>query len=165
MSDIIDGPDTLPAPPVVEYCGFHPEVPASIDCSVCHAHICPTCDFAFPNNIHLCPKCVQKSPGELNPRISKNTRIAWGTAIGSTIALVSLPITATFIGDSEEANAVLGFAMFFLSFVPAIVGCAMGIGVMPRKSKKPAGLVVAVTWNAIVLSSFILLCVVGSLSE
>ncbi|MCP4152005.1 MAG: hypothetical protein GY757_29960, partial [bacterium] len=52
-------------------CSIHPGVPAELECQMCKVPICKTCCFEFPNNLHVCPNCINK-PVAMSPKKRKN---------------------------------------------------------------------------------------------
>jgi hypothetical protein len=157
--------DVIEIPALLVNCTNHPEMPAEHRCYHCNMPLCNTCAFSFPGEIYLCPSCVQKKPSELNPAIKKNTTISLCIALESFLALILFFVTASQIGDDQSSLQLLGYALFVFSLVPAIVGFAFGISVMPKSGKKPFLLRIAVISNIGIIGIIILATIAGIFIE
>lgn len=142
-------------------CVRHPEVQAIIRCSHCSVGVCSTCDFSFPNDLHLCPECVQKPQSKLNPKIKRNTFYSFGTAIFSFFSFVVLSFASTLFPDLENMDTVVGFIMLIFTIGPAIIGTSLAFGVMRKNQKKPFSLKLAVFLNLGMIFLLMLLSFVG----
>jgi hypothetical protein len=79
-----------PRVPAGVNCVQHPKVQATQQCKRCGAFMCPTCDFAFPGGIHLCPACVSGTDDSLSPRRKKFLIGAFALALWSTVGMTCL---------------------------------------------------------------------------
>jgi hypothetical protein len=151
---------TFEVPNLNSSCINHPQVTAQFKCIHCNAALCPTCAFSFPGDIHLCPVCIRKKPSELNPKIKRNACISIFTAAFSFFSWFFLVITQDKLEDTLYPAAIGWIALLFTLF-PAITGYAMGVGVLPKKGKKPILLLIGIICNSILIAFFILFAIIG----
>jgi hypothetical protein len=122
--------------------------------------VCQTCDFSFPGNIHLCPKCATEPQKGLKGK--RKAYLIWSYILAgwSTLATIFF-LGGGAAGMGEEAGAEgIGLMMTFFMLIPAIIGMALGSSAMERRSK-PISVWVATLWNGLIVALFILLCIVG----
>lgn len=149
-------------PPVTpgQMCLWHPAVAAVQTCKACGSPVCQTCDFIFPGNIHVCPRCATASPQGLSGKRRKYMIASYALAAFSTCSTVFFlsGAAAAMIGPTElEA---IGIMMSLFMLVPAIIGTAMGTAAMERHSK-PMSVWIAAVWNGLIVALFILLSIAG----
>jgi len=84
---------------------------------------------------------------------------AMGLATWSTIGIVLM-----FSGALAGAAAEKGFEVVIglLVGIPAIVGGALGFACMDRRLGNPPIVWVAAIWNGVLLTTWVVLCVIGS---
>jgi predicted Zn finger-like uncharacterized protein len=144
-----------------QMCFWHPTVQAVQICKACGTAVCQTCDFLFPGNIHVCPRCATSRPQGLSGK--RRTYMIWSyvLAVWSTLATIFFLSGAAvaMMGPGVEKEA-LGIMMSLFMLVPAIIGTALGSAAMERNSK-PISVWIAAIWNGLIVALFILLCVVG----
>ena len=139
-------------------CRKHPQVAAIRLCATCRAPMCSTCDFGFPGDIHLCPTCAT-APRKMSGKRKGLVVSALGLATWSTIGIVLM-----FSGALAGAAAEKGFEVVIglLVGIPAIVGGALGFACMDRRLGNPPIVWVAAIWNGVLLTTWVVLCVIGS---
>jgi hypothetical protein len=164
-------PPGNPIPPLLKpfpvrdgvMCAQHPQVKATQQCLYCGGFMCPTCDFSFPNDVHLCPTCASKSSDDgLSPRRKKLLIWSFVLAAWTTIGMTCL-VSGAFSGiaTSKEDTAALGYALLFFVLAPGITGLAVGISAKHARLGNPPAIWIAIVWNAILIASFIVLDVIG----
>jgi hypothetical protein len=145
-------------------CVQHPEVMAVARCRICSRGVCATCDFLLPGNVHACPACLETEPSTaLTPKRRAAMIIAMLIA-GFCTLMFMLLMTGTLhrtFGASETTNLLVGNAILW----PAIAGVVVALTALDRRLGNPAGVWVAVAWNAVNLSIFLLLMVVGLMQK
>ena len=143
-------------------CAQHLQVKATQQCLYCGGFMCPTCDFSFPNEVHLCPKCASKSDDGLSPRRKKLLIWSFILAAWTTVGMTCL-VSGDFSGfaTSKDDLAALGYALFLFVLAPGITGLALGISAKHARLGNPPSIWIAITWNAILVASFIILDVIG----
>jgi hypothetical protein len=143
-------------------CAQHPQVKATQQCLYCGGYMCPTCDFAFPDEIHLCPTCASKSQDGLSPRRKKFVIWSFVLAAWTTIGMTCL-VSGAFSGmaNSKDDIAVLGYALLLFVLAPGITGLALGISAKHARLGNPPSIWIAITWNAILVASFVILDLIG----
>lgn len=151
---------TIEVPVLNSFCINHPRVTAQFKCIHCNAALCPTCAFSFPGDIHLCPVCIRKKPSELNPKINKIACISIFTAVFSFFSWFFLSLTQDKLEDILYPAAI-GLITLLFSLFPAITGYAMGVGVLPKKGKKPILLLIGIICNSILIALFLLFAIIG----
>lgn len=143
-------------------CVQHPSVPASAQCNTCGAYVCPTCDFALPRGLHVCPACAVASQTKLSPK--RKSALYWtiGLAVWCTAGLAAL-FGGLFAGavEAEGREAALGVLLMGVILLPAVIGLSIGMSTINRRLVNPPLLWVATIWNALVVGSFVILCVIG----
>ena len=166
---VVEPPGNSSLPPLKTFqvrdgvmCAQHPQVKATQQCLYCGGFMCPTCDFSFPNEVHLCPKCASKSDDGLSPRRKKLLIWSFVLAAWTTIGMTCL-VSGAFSGfaDSKDDIAALGYALFLFVLAPGITGLALGVSAKHARLGNPPSIWIAITWNAILVASFIILDVIG----
>ncbi len=150
---------TAAPPAAMGPCQNHQQVAAVQRCSKCSARICQTCDFVFPGDLHLCPRCVTSGSGMSGGR--RNLMIASFVMAGIatlTLALLIMGFATQSLGPGNQG--LLGIIMLMvISF--SVAGMGMGIGTINRNLSNPVGLWIASIWNALLAGAMILLIVIG----
>ena len=144
-------------------CANHPNVPGVNRCKECRKSLCPTCDFAFPGGVHLCPSCATSSSKKLSPKRKTLVGWAYALAIWCTLGMI-LVFTGAFNFQASSRSEMEAFNMLigFLVFVPALVGAALGLGCLDKRLGNPPVVVVAAVWNGILLAIVIILTLIGA---
>jgi len=141
-------------------CQNHPQVAAVQRCMRCSARICGVCDFAFPGEIHLCPRCVTATAGSLSPGRK-------GMMIGAYIAAATATLTfAAFIfaaasGAFGGASEVVAIVVFVFLIACIATGLGLGFGTIDRQLNNPISLWIAAIWNGVLALGFVLMMIVG----
>ena len=165
----VETPENSSLPPLKTFqvregvmCEQHPQVKATQQCLYCGGYMCPTCDFSFPNEVHLCPKCASKSEDGLSPRRKKLLIWSFVLAAWTTIGMTCL-VSGAFSGfaTSKDDLAALGYALLLFVLAPGITGLALGVSAKHARLGNPPSIWIAITWNAILVASFIILDVIG----
>jgi len=141
-------------------CVQHPEVQSVTRCRVCSNGVCAVCDFVLPGNVHVCPACLEKEP---STEISTKRRVLM--VVGLILAafctlMVVMAVSGTFtrtFGSSETANLLLGNALLW----PAVAGLVVALTALDRRLRNSTGIWIAVIWNAINLSVFVMFMIIG----
>jgi hypothetical protein len=143
-------------------CAQHPQVKATQQCKFCGGFMCPTCDFSFPDEMHLCPACASKSEDGLSPRRKKFLIGSFALAAWTTIGMVCLVSGAmSGLASSKEDKAALGYALLLFVLGPAITGLSLGVCAKHSRMGNPPSIWIAITWNAILVASFVILMLIG----
>lgn len=143
-------------------CPRHPEVQAERYCQSCRVPLCPTCDFAMPGGVHLCPDCATKTSHGLSS--ARKSLVGWSfaLAIWCTLGLVVLLSGALAeAAAGREGQEVVGVVVSIFVFIPSLVGTALSISALDRRLSNPPVIWVAIVWNVLVLAVLLLLTVVG----
>lgn len=138
-------------------CQNHPQVAATQYCVKCNAPICPVCDFTFPNEIHLCPRCVT-SGGGVSPGRHGMMVAAYAMAGVSTVIIIAIIIAAASHALGGGSVVILGLTSLLL-FATIIIGAGLGIGALDRNLSNPISLWIAASWNGLLGLILILLIV------
>jgi len=143
-------------------CVQHAKVQATQQCRRCGGFMCPTCDFAFPDDVHFCPTCVSKSEDGLSPRRKKLMVWSYVLAAWSTVGMTCLMSGAmSGIARTKEDQTALGLVLLVFVLGPAITGLSLGVTAKRKQGGNPAPLWIAIIWNAILVASFVLIMVIG----
>lgn len=148
-----------PAPPTA-MCVKHHNSPAVAYCHSCRAPICATCDFAFPGGVHLCPACATNPKPQVSAKRKGLINWSIGLASWSVVILVAMFLMITSAQNRRDAEG-MGMVAQFLSFFPAIVGLALGVGSFDRRLKTPGIVWIGVIGNGLVVVAWLLLVIVG----
>lgn len=148
-------------PPTGMYCVQHPGTMATQRCANCGGYMCATCDFVFPDGLHLCPACATNPQPALTPKRKRSMIISFVLAGGATLGMILCFGIAVAAGESRGTEQLVGFLFMLLVLVPSIAGIAVGLGAIDRRRKNSPALWAAVIWNGLLLASFLLLMVVG----
>ena len=153
-------PGGNPAPAF--FCQNHSEVQAILRCTGCGAGVCPTCDFAFPGNVHLCPACATNPRPQIAPGRKKTMWWAMGLNVWNTIGLVLM-----FAGVFAKAHATkadrdaMGGLITVGFIIPSLIGIGLGIASMERRQRNPPIAWIACIWSIAICAVYLLLIIVG----
>lgn len=143
-------------------CTRHPEVQAERYCKSCRKAVCATCDFALPGGVHVCPDCATKPNRALSSK--RKTLIGWAyvLAIWCTVWLGLLVggAFAEVVTDAESAEA-FGLFLSLVLFIPSLIGVALAFSALDRRLANPPVVWVAVIWNGLALTVYVLLNIIG----
>ncbi|MHB9133172.1 MAG: hypothetical protein ACYDBB_19050 [Armatimonadota bacterium] len=157
---------TTLAPPGL-MCMWHPTVTATQCCQGCGALICSVCDFPTPQGGHVCPVCITKPASALaDSRKKYQSLLIWGYVLPGfvTIMLVVLVVLAVVMGDNGSALEVIGTLMGLSVPIPALIGIGLSVAALDKHSPYHGAAWGALIWNGILLSIFVLLVIIGSVS-
>ena len=149
----------IPAQPLGP-CQNHQQVAAVQRCIRCSARVCSVCDFTFPGDIHLCPRCVTSSAGSISPGRRGMMIGAYSTA-GAATLLIVLFIVASASGAFGPAGEIIGMLLFFLLVGCVIAGLGLGLGVIDRQLNNPVSVWIAAAWNGVLALGMLLLTIFG----
>jgi hypothetical protein len=152
------------ASPTVERCVAHPEVAASVECRGCRSWTCETCDFVFPGDVHLCPKCVKSYATSTSAwrRRARNRSLVYGGV--ATAFFASLPLAGV-LAESEAGLTVLGILAFGGGGGFALAGLAHGVDAIHRVSAPRLGERLPKIWSQVLIGLMVLISVIGTFSE
>jgi hypothetical protein len=167
----IPSPEDPAPPPVIDespavragmMCVQHSTVQATQQCRRCGAFMCPTCDFSFPGGIHFCPICVSKTDDGLSSRRKKFMIWSYVLAAWSTVGMTCLVSGAlSGLARTKADRAGLGWVLLIFVLGPAITGLSLGVTARRTKGSNPPPLWIAIIWNAILVTSFVVLMLIG----
>lgn len=147
-------------------CANHPDNVSVARCRLCSKPVCATCDFAMPGGVHLCPSCVENSQSspEINPKRKKMSYIAIALAAWSTLMLV-LMFSGAFnsLFTDDEAGKGMDVLITNITLWPLLIGTGLAMSARDRKLKSTALMNVAVWWNGILASIFLLFVIAANL--
>ena len=147
------------APPLTGPCQNHPQVRAVVRCSRCSAQICQTCDFNFPGNLHLCPRCITLKP-ELTG--SRKGMVTAAFILGGVATLAAILV---FSGAMAGAPVLLvGVFIQWVMLDTSVIGMGLSFGAVDRRLGTPAHVWVAAFWNLIIVVIGLLLFLIGILN-
>jgi len=158
-------PEQVEAPiPVGAHCVQHPNLPAVRQCKVCGKFMCATCDFSLPGNIHVCPACAAAPRKGLSPKRKKLLIASFALAVWATMGMTAL-LAGVFAMRSEVAQAAMGTLLIFVVLGPAVCGLGFALSSRDRRLENPPAIMIAIVWNALLVGSFLLLCIIGLASH
>ena len=150
----------LPALPALGPCQNHQQVPAAHRCTRCAARMCNVCDFAFPGEIHLCPRCITSAAGGLSGGRRGMMIAAYAAAGLSTFLIVVFMVAAASGGLTGFNEFLAGIILFFL-LACIVTGLGLGVGAIDRQLNNPVSLWIAASWNGVLALGLLLLVVVA----
>jgi hypothetical protein len=151
-------------PPVREgiVCAQHPKVQAIQQCRKCGGFMCATCDFAFPGDVHFCPACASRGEEGLSGKRKKFMIWSFVLAAWSTVGMTCLVSGAMRgVARTKEDQTALGLVLIFFVLGPAITGLSLGVTAKRKQASNPAALWIAVIWNAVLVTSYVMLTLIG----
>jgi hypothetical protein len=140
-------------------CCIHPNVPAVQICQICKKTICKTCCFEFPNDIHICPNCVNK-PFPPSPKQKKNLVISYVLSSTATLGFIFCMFMQRLFETPIPAQ-LAGFFFMAIVLAPAITGLSFAINASSRNRKKPISIWISMIWNSFLIVLFLILTLVG----
>ena len=167
----IPSPEVPAPPPIADnpsvragmMCVQHSQVQATQQCRRCGAFMCPTCDFSFPGGIHFCPICVSKTDDGLSGRRKKLMIWSYVLAAWSTVGMTCVVSGAlSGLARTKADRAALGWVLLIFVLGPAITGLSLGMTARRTKGSNPPPLWIAIIWNAILVTSFVVLMLIGN---
>jgi hypothetical protein len=141
-------------------CQNHQQVAAVQRCSRCAARICAVCDFPFPGEIHLCPRCVTSAAGAISPGRKGMVYGAFGAAATATLTFAAF-IFAAASGAFGGASQIAAIAIFVFLIACITTGLGLGLGVIDRQLNNPISVWIAAIWNGVLALGFVLMMIVG----
>ncbi len=135
-------------------------------CARCATWSCATCDFAFPGDIHLCPRCATEPPATLSPR--RKQLVIWSYVLAGFATLVLGLLMAGALGrpgDGHTDAQALGLVYSVFIFLPALVGLGLSFSARERRLPNPPVLWGTLIWNVALCSLLTLLSIVGILRK
>ncbi len=158
-------PETPVAMPAGVHCVQHPHLAATVQCVLCGAYMCATCDFVTADGQHVCPACVISSREELSPRRRRALGWSYACAGGATLLMaVLLSGAMASLVETEEGQMLVGVLFLLVVGGPSIAGLSLAVAARSRQARNPLALWIALAWNGALLGIFLLLCLIGSLS-
>lgn len=143
-------------------CVQHPALAATRQCQMCGAYMCDTCDFAFPDGVHLCPACATRPQTALGPKRRRALIWSYVCAGGGSVFFVSFLATfALHPVHTQAEQQGVGTAMMLFVLGPAIGGLGCGLGAIDRRHRNPVSLWIATCWNGVIIAVFLLLTIIG----
>jgi len=140
-------------------CQQHPESNAVALCKSCQAPICATCDFVFPNGVHLCPECATSDkPSALSS--GRKTMVVWAMlCAGFTTIMTVLSFFGAFerFAAQEPGQTILGTVIM----LPLIAGLALAISSLDSRAGNPLLVWINLIWNIVMTVVWLLLTVIG----
>src|ERR1041385_6923282 len=140
-------------------CIQHPNTAPVATCQLCGAGSCATCDFSFPDNLHLCPVCAPTAHARTTPKRRKFLVASYVLAAWSTLwaVLVFNGALAGLVNAADKsAEFVLGIIIIAVVFIPSSVGTGLGFSAMARHAPNPISVWIAAIWNALILGAMML---------
>ena len=141
-------------------CQNHQQVAAVQRCTRCSARVCSVCDFSFPGDIHLCPRCVTSASGALSPG-RKGMMIASYCMAGAATFLFALLVVRGAMGMFAGMGAMAIGILFILLLACVVSGLGLGVGTIDRKLNNTVALWIAACWNGLLFLALVLTTIVG----
>ncbi len=144
-------------------CPQHAGVAAHGHCDRCGTGYCATCEFLFPGEIALCPRCAATS----DTSISGGRKVLFGVSLAlagwGALAFVGLFFLAATLGiESDNDAEALGALMAGIGLVPVVIGAALGLSAIEKRLYNPVWLWIPTALNALVLLGWVLLTALGA---
>ena len=141
-------------------CQNHQQVGAVQRCTRCSARICSVCDFSFPGDVHLCPRCVTSASAGISS--GRRGMLIGAFALAGVATLLLIVMILSFVSHFlDAASATLAGIILISVAVCSVIGAGLGFGSIDRQLSNPISLWIAALWNALLASAMILLLVVG----
>lgn len=145
-------------------CSRHPDVQAVVRCHACSKPVCATCDFLLPGQIHVCPDCVTRTDHRMSSKRKMMLGWSFGLAIFATLGIVLLFSGAVAgLAEGPAGEEMFGVLLSLVTFFPSIIGTALAFSTLDRRLSNPGVIWVAIVWNSLLLGTFILLSIIGTL--
>jgi hypothetical protein len=150
-------------PPIM--CASHPRQPAVRRCNVCGAGACATCDFAFPGEVHLCPRCATAKDRPLSPKRSRYVLGGYALAVWCTLGLgVMMSGALKGVAHTKSDLEMVGQVIGLLVMLPALAGAGVSFAALEKRLANPPRVWGAVIWNLSIVGVLVLLTIVGTVS-
>jgi hypothetical protein len=156
---------TLATPPVMNpaatapadvRCVQHANLPARAKCNGCGAFMCQTCTFDLPGGLRICPECATKAP-TINSTQKRLLIGAFVAAVWCTIASTAYyGGTLRGLAQDRESMIMLGYLVMALLPLPSLIGIALSLSSMERRSPTSMAMWIATAWNGVILAAFLL---------
>jgi hypothetical protein len=131
-------------------CRTHQQNPAVAYCRSCAAPICNTCDFAFPNGVHVCPLCVSRPPERITP--TRKAQLIWSYVLAAvtTVGIIITAVVIISIGvATREDAAIVGLVVIGLVIAPNMAGLGVSLCATDKRLGNPPVVWGTVIWNGI----------------
>jgi hypothetical protein len=145
-------------------CVNHPGVQAMVQCKICRTAICATCDFIFPGNLHICPKCVIFEGEGLSSKRKKMLIWSYVSAVLASFFLMAFFGAASGMSDGVGMMGALT-GLGFLVLAASVTGTGLGFSAIDKRQKNPMVLWIAAVWNLIIVGIYVLLSIIGTFSN
>lgn len=142
-------------------CSNHPTVPAVQICQLCQSPICKICDFEFPNNVHVCPNCVNK-PTKPSQKCQRN--LVWSYILAA-LGTFGYFLNMYFYWQIAPALSEHVYGIFFMAIIlgPSITGLSLATSAKIPNRKTPLNILISMIWNSLLIGIFFILVIVGQL--
>jgi hypothetical protein len=137
-------------------CRTHQQNAAVAYCRSCAAPICNTCDFAFPNGVHVCPHCVSRPPQRITPTRKAQLIWSYALAVAATVGIVITAIVAMGMASQEDV-ILLGLVVIALVLAPNMAGLGVSLCATDKRLGNPP-----VVWGAVIWNGILTLLIVGA---
>ena len=89
---------------------------------------------------------------------------SFGLAIFATLGIVLLFSGAVAgLAEGPAGEEMFGVLLSLVTFFPSIIGTALAFSTLDRRLSNPGVIWVAIVWNSLLLGTFILLSMIGTL--
>jgi len=147
-------------PQAMGACQNHQQVAAVQRCTRCSARICSVCDFSFPGDIHLCPRCVTSASGALSPGRKAMMIGSYVMAAAGTFFFALLVVGGAMGMFAGMGGLAIGI-IFIMLLACVVAGFGMGVGTIDRQLNNTVALWIAACWNGLLVLALILTTIVG----
>jgi small-conductance mechanosensitive channel len=144
--------------PALGTCTNHPQVPAVQRCQQCRASICTTCDFQFPNNLHLCPKCATTTS---RPMSTTRKQLLAGSLFAATFTTALLGALFSGVFANSVNDEVFAQVIGTVILISALLGLATSFASLDGRAGNPPLCWISVVWNVVLTVVWIGLCIIG----
>lgn len=145
-------------------CSTHNNNPAQQICQKCQSPMCNTCDFSFPNNVHVCPNCVNKTndqtPGQKKKMIWSMV-LAGIATLGYPLILFSMAWLTKEGFEPRYIDAIVGGLLLAVILAPGLTGLAFAVNSLPRGKKKTGMMWTSLIWNSLIITPVLFLLTIG----
>ena len=141
-------------------CQNHRQVAAVQRCTKCSARVCGVCDFSFPGDIHLCPRCVTSASGGISSGRRGMLIASFALAGAATFLLIVMILGFAGHFISRESAMLAGIIIISVA-VCSVIGTGLGFGTINRQLANPISLWIAALWNGLLAGAMILLLLIG----
>jgi hypothetical protein len=143
-------------------CIQHPHIQAVARCKLCGLHMCPTCDFSLPGNVHLCPACASAPQTALSPKRKRSLILSLALALWSSVGMACL-LAGIFAraARTRQDQQALGLVLILFVLAPATIGLTLGLTTKDRRLPNSPAIWIAIIWNGLIVGAFLLLSLIG----